>query len=275
MVSIRISIFIIAHDREKTIGSTILILKKELDIEPKIFVVDNGSTDRTSEISTRLGATLIRYRVHQKRDIVIRKAIERGYEQDSDIVFFLDIAGGNTPDDVISLYFKGKRLKRKVALGYIQPYKGTDTIGCFAMDKKMMMNVLERRGDIVEIIRDMESSSEFDKHKIYDTMEIKGKKRKITNSSLSKRIKKKAKYFRRNHPLQFYGLMGSLFFLGSMLSTYYTVDYFYKNQHLAYLPAFITVVLVMISGFFFITGLMINAFNTLIERLERLNDWIR
>ena len=77
------------------------------------------------------------------------------------------------------------------------------------------------------------------------------------------------------HPLTFYGFVGMGILLTAMGSGFYTVDYFYEHGHLSYFPAFVTVALVMIGGFFMVAGLMLNSLIVLVERLEAMKKWAK
>jgi hypothetical protein len=79
----------------------------------------------------------------------------------------------------------------------------------------------------------------------------------------------------RYHPLTFYGIVGMSILLLAIGSGFYTVDFFYKYGHLSYFPAFLTVALVMIGGFFMVAGLMLNSLNVLVERLEAMKKWTK
>lgn len=75
-----------AFNEEKTIGDIITVLKK-VDLIEDIIVVNDGSTDKTAEISRGFGAEVI----DLKKNMGKGGAVDAGVrETDSDIVLFLD-----------------------------------------------------------------------------------------------------------------------------------------------------------------------------------------
>ena len=276
MVFSKISVLIIAHNREKIIGSTVMILRKYLTgTNPMITVIDNGSMDRTSDIANKVGAKVIRYRIKRERRDIIEKAIMKGAEEDSNIIYILDLKGENTAEDVIQLYKRGKKYGDKFASGYVEPYVGTDTIGCLGLHKDMISKVLKNQGEIKEFLLNLARSGNLNIHNISEILYQPSKKRRKDRIKLKLSLSlKKFSDLRTNHPLSFFGGTGLIFFTLGMITTFYTVDYFYTHQHLAYLPAFLTVLFIMISGFLFFAGLLINSFNSLIEKLNAYYKWI-
>ncbi len=89
-----------AYNEELTIDDVIKITSKFVD---NVIVINDGSTDRTSEISENAGATVIDNIVNRG----LGKTIQRGYEEalkrDADIVVQIDADGQYDPEEIPKL----------------------------------------------------------------------------------------------------------------------------------------------------------------------------
>ncbi len=83
-----------AYNEEKRIKDTILKTKKYVD---KIIVVDDGSKDKTAEISKNSGAEIIRYEKNQGVGYAARIGLKRAISLKPDIIIFLDADGQHNP----------------------------------------------------------------------------------------------------------------------------------------------------------------------------------
>jgi len=91
-----IGIIIPAYNEELTIGSIVALSKKYGDV----IVVDDGSSDRTSEIARSAGAHVIRHEQNKGKGEAIKTgtkyALSRGY----DIIVTVDADGQHDPDRI-------------------------------------------------------------------------------------------------------------------------------------------------------------------------------
>lgn len=94
MKSSKIICIIPAYNEEKRIGDVIKRTRKYVD---GIIVVDDGSTDKTSEVSKKSGAEVIRYKENQGVDYVSRVGLKEAIKMKSDIILFLDGDGQLDP----------------------------------------------------------------------------------------------------------------------------------------------------------------------------------
>jgi len=85
-----------AYNEELTIGSVVLLSRKYGDV----LVVDDGSSDRTSEVASSAGAVVIRHERNLGKGRALKTAfgyaIERGYN----IVVTIDADGQHNPDEI-------------------------------------------------------------------------------------------------------------------------------------------------------------------------------
>lgn len=94
-----------AYNEEKSIAKVILRTQKKAD---KVIVVDDGSTDETSEIAKALGALVFRHRKNLGYGSAIKTCFEAAKELNADTMVILDGDGQHNPDEIISLVEKIK-----------------------------------------------------------------------------------------------------------------------------------------------------------------------
>jgi len=87
-----------AYNEQVSIGSIVLKTKMFVD---RVIVVDDGSTDKTSEIAVLAGAELIKHKVNKGKG----KALESGFKaaKGSEIILTLDTDGQHQPTEIPKL----------------------------------------------------------------------------------------------------------------------------------------------------------------------------
>jgi glycosyltransferase involved in cell wall biosynthesis len=83
-----------AFNEEKRIKNVILKTKKYVD---KVIVVDDGSKDRTAEVSKRLGAEVIRYENNEGVGYATKLGLKKAISLKPDIIVLLDADGQHNP----------------------------------------------------------------------------------------------------------------------------------------------------------------------------------
>jgi glycosyltransferase involved in cell wall biosynthesis len=84
-----------AFNEEKRVGNVIKKTKKYVD---KVIVVDDGSKDKTAEVSKKAGAEIIRYEKNRGKGYAIRLGLKRAISLKPGIIIFLDADGQHNPD---------------------------------------------------------------------------------------------------------------------------------------------------------------------------------
>jgi len=276
-----ITVLVLSMDSEMMIGSIITFIKyyleKKVETDPKITVIDNCSKDRTRKIALAAGAKILKVKERVKWSDVVKKALEEGKKSKSQTIVLLDLTGGNDAEDAISLISRSIKEDERFASGYIRPTNGQGSIGCWAIDRGLIGIVgRELELDVENKLLDLASKQDLEVLSINERISLNSKrKRKNLLSVFKQSPLKTASAIVKYHPLTFYGSVGMGILLVALGSGYYTVDYFYKHGELSYFPAFVTVALVMIGGFFMVAGLMLNSLNVLVERLEAMKKWVR
>lgn len=93
----RISVVIPAYNEEKRIGG---VLSQIPDFVDEVIVVDDGSTDRTSEVAESFGVGVIRLEQNQGKGRAMREGIK---EATGDVVVFMDADGQHRPEEIEKL----------------------------------------------------------------------------------------------------------------------------------------------------------------------------
>lgn len=274
-----IKVIIISHNYEMKLASDVLLLRfflqNEVKTKPDIVLVDNGSTDRTREIARDLKVEIYKAKDRKTKMEIVKKTMRIGEDRRIDTLVILDVQGGNSADDAISLISRSVMEGPRFASAYIKPVKETEGIGCWAMDRGILDKMGKGSGDdIQQKMLELATKEDLELWAISEKVSFQSKKTRRNFFQLFKGSPINAmKGLVRYHPLTFYSVVGLVILSVAILSGFYTVDYFYKNGSLNYFPAFTTVTLIMIGGFMMVAGLILNAFNVLVERLEAMSKW--
>jgi len=94
-----IHVFIPAYNEEENIGEVIKGLQ-QLQLSLKLYVIDDGSTDKTAEEASKAGATVIRHLVNLGGGAAIRTAFALALLNGADNVVTLDGDGQHDPKEL-------------------------------------------------------------------------------------------------------------------------------------------------------------------------------
>lgn len=86
-----------AWNEEKMIGDVLDGLRSRVD---RVVVIDDGSTDRTSEIARGRGAVVIRHAVNRGLGAALGTGIQAAIIAGADVILTFDADGQHDPDDV-------------------------------------------------------------------------------------------------------------------------------------------------------------------------------
>lgn len=86
-----------AYNEEKTIARVVLGAQKHAHI---VIVCDDGSSDLTSEIATRLGAVIVRHEKNSGYGAALQSLFKRARELKADVLVTLDADGQHDPQQI-------------------------------------------------------------------------------------------------------------------------------------------------------------------------------
>ncbi len=89
-----------AFNEEKYIGTMVLNTKKYVD---EVIVVDDGSTDNTSEIARLAGAVVVRQPTNRGYGAAIQSILAEARKRDPDVLVILDADAQHNPQEIPSL----------------------------------------------------------------------------------------------------------------------------------------------------------------------------
>ena len=92
----RALIVVPAYNEELTIGSVVALARKYGDV----LVVDDGSTDRTSEIAKEVGALVIRHKRNLGKGRALKTAFDYALNKEYDVIVTMDADGQHNPDEI-------------------------------------------------------------------------------------------------------------------------------------------------------------------------------
>lgn len=97
-----LAVVVPARNEEATIAELLdrISAVEVWDHEVRIFVVDDGSTDRTAEIARRMGATVVRHPANLGLGAAVRSGLRVAVEAGADLVAYLDADLEYFPEDV-------------------------------------------------------------------------------------------------------------------------------------------------------------------------------
>lgn len=97
-----LAVVVPAKDEEATIGELLsrIALVRVPGHELRAFVVDDGSSDRTAQISGSHGATVIRHRTNRGLGAALRTGLRAAVDAGADAVVYLDADLEYSPEDI-------------------------------------------------------------------------------------------------------------------------------------------------------------------------------
>ena len=91
----KIALLVPAYNEEIAIASMIVLASKYVD---EVVVIDDGSTDRTMEISQEVGATVLKHKTNKGKGAALKTGFD--YAKDYDIIVTMDADGQHNPDEI-------------------------------------------------------------------------------------------------------------------------------------------------------------------------------
>jgi glycosyltransferase involved in cell wall biosynthesis len=96
----RIIAAIPAYNEEKYIGTIVLQTRQYVD---EVIVLDDGSTDRTAETASLAGADVIRHAANMGKGAALQSLMQEVKNRDADVLVFLDADAQHNPAEIPEL----------------------------------------------------------------------------------------------------------------------------------------------------------------------------
>jgi glycosyltransferase involved in cell wall biosynthesis len=111
----KISIVIPAYNEEKRVGKVLDELKK---FKIPIIVVDDGSKDKTSNVSSQRGILVLRHRINLGKGAALKTGCTYAFSKGAEAVIMLDSDGQHPVDDLTKFVEKLETKEYEVILGF-------------------------------------------------------------------------------------------------------------------------------------------------------------
>jgi glycosyltransferase involved in cell wall biosynthesis len=283
-----------AFNEELTIGSVLLLSAKHVS---QCIVVDDGSSDRTSEIVRRAGATAIVLPENRGKAYALFKGLDAVRILKPDIVVLLDADGQNNPAEIPTLiapiingeadlvigsrflsttsdipaYRKIGQKTLNYATNMQSEYEGTDSQSGFRALSKKSLDYFDFTSEGYNIESDMISHFmqkglvivEVPISVRYDVPN-KHKKNPLAHGyDIIANIIGEIGYRR---PLMFFGSLGILCILAGATAGFWAISFYYLNNMLPFGPTIAAVLFVILGMLLLVSGLILNSLIAIMKR---------
>ncbi len=103
-----------AYNEEKRIES---VVRRCRESGAQVWVMDDGSSDRTGEVSKSSGATVIRHEINQGKGMAIRTALDAFTKSNHQFLIFMDADGQHDPAMIPAFAERARESGCQVLLG--------------------------------------------------------------------------------------------------------------------------------------------------------------
>lgn len=103
------------YNEELTIGSVVLKAEQHVD---EVLVVDDGSSDATTEIAKAAGAQVLRHEKNKGKGAAVKTALRYAAANDFDALVLLDGDGQHDPDQIPQLLQPIQEGRADIVIGY-------------------------------------------------------------------------------------------------------------------------------------------------------------
>ncbi len=94
----KVAVLLPAYNEEVSIASMVLL---SLQYADEVIVIDDGSSDRTSEVSRLAGATVLSHTTNKGKGAALKTGFK--YAQDYDIIVTIDADGQHNPSEILDV----------------------------------------------------------------------------------------------------------------------------------------------------------------------------
>lgn len=291
----RICAGIPAYNEETSIGSVVLKTRKHAD---RVFVVDDGSIDRTAEIAELAGAKVIKHEQNGGYGAAVRTCFEEARRTDANVLIILDADGQHDPDYLPQLTSPILLGEADIVIGsrFLTDWDNIPRYRVFGM--KVLDQLTNLAGQKTYNVSDTQSGYRAYSKKAYSGIDLTENGMGVGSEILLKaeeknlRIKEvpiNVRYDVGKHssnpvthgihvitaivrtisqrrPLLFFGSTGTALLLGGLLMGLHVVGMFNQSGSLPVGNALVTVLLTISGLFIILTGVILYAIEDSVRR---------
>ena len=293
----KIIIGIPAYNEAKNIASIILKLKKITDT---IIVCDDGSSDQTSEISKKMGATVITHIRNEGYGAAIRTIFLKAKELDADVLITFDADGQHRFEDIEKVISPIKNDQADIVIGS----RFLENSSKIPKYRKLGINIITKvtNSTINEKITDSQSGFRAYNKKTLQEINPTEKGMGISTEILIKSSKNNIriaevpitvlysddtsthnpvshgtsviistiKYTSIEHPLKFYGIPSLIFLIIGICFTFLSMDYYAEIGRLNTNLTIIAAGTVLTGLVLFLTSILLYTLTSVVRERNNL-----
>ena len=163
----RTLIIIPAYNEELTIGSVVILSRKYGDV----LVIDDGSIDRTYEVSKEAGAIVIRHSINKGKGAALKTAFEYALSKEYEIIVTMDADGQHDPDEIPLLIDPIVKDKADIVIG--SRYLKSETKRKIPIYRRFGLWILNKSTEVAANVRvDSQSGFRAMNRKVLESLSI-------------------------------------------------------------------------------------------------------
>jgi glycosyltransferase involved in cell wall biosynthesis len=291
----KVTIAIPAYNEERFIGSVVI---QALCYSPSVIVIDDGSSDATTYIAERAGATVLRHVVNRGKSEAVNTALEWAREKGVDALVFIDGDGQHSPDEIERVLAPVLAGEADMVVGsrfltvrnHIPAYRRvgqhlfnlftnvasgvsvTDTQSGFRAFSRKAIECLRFRGTGLSVESEMQFLAREHGLVIAEVpiSVVYAEKAKRNPFAHGMQILSNiVRLVSQHRPLFFFGMQGVLFLIAAGYMSWVTVDIFARTRMLAVGYALISALLLILGVLTLFVGLILHSIRNFFTDLKK------
>ncbi len=291
----KVAIAIPAYNEERFIGSVVI---QALCYSQNVVVIDDGSSDATTYIAERAGATVLRHVVNRGKSEAVNTALEWARDKGVDVLVFIDGDGQHSPDEIervlapvlagqadmvigsrfltvkshIPLYRKIGQHLFNIFTNVSSGVSVTDTQSGFRAFSRKAIECLRFKGTGLSVESEMQFlAREYGLAIVEVPISVvyaeKAKRNPFAHGMQI--LSNLVRLVSQHRPLLFFGVQGLLLLLAASYMSWITVDIFARTRVLAIGYAVISALLMILGVLTLFVGLILHSIRNFFTDLKK------